>query len=73
MTSGVVVVVVGLLSILVSVSGGPSVIGAVVVEQERGLDGGTMVNISGIWAGGYGACRRATESSLAFIRLTSIV
>lgn len=53
--SGRAVVVVGRLSILFFVDGGPSAVGAAVVEEEGGSDGGTVANISTIWARGYGA------------------
>lgn len=42
-----VVVVVGPLSILASVCGDPSIVGATVVEDDGGSDSGAAVNISG--------------------------
>lgn len=70
-TSGAVVVEVRPLSISASVYEGPSVMGVVIVEDNGGSDGGPVANIFGIWTGGCGARRRATEFSLAFIRLAS--
>lgn len=73
-TSGArVEVVVGTLSFSTLICGGPSVSGAVIVEDDGGSDSGIMANNSGKWTGGCGAHRRATRFSLAFIRLASSV
>lgn len=71
-TSGVGgIVVVGPLSLSGSVNKGPSVVGAAVVKEDRGLDSGGTTNIYSIWIGGCHACQRATKFASAFIRLAS--
>lgn len=70
-SSARVEVVEGLLSLLATQI--PSVVGAEVMEDDKGLDGGATINISGMWTEACVTRRRVTRLSSSFIRMASSI